>query len=131
VQKRILRGNTPAETVKMPPFTFRFLPFTLHHLPVFVFTSQQISLDLLMDKQELIAKLNELGIPSNYYSLDGPFIDGIMLDHSVNHMANGGEYDVWDVFNHERGNRWNEKTFTSEQEAFEEIYSRFKKSKIG
>lgn len=84
-----------------------------------------------MNKQELITKLNELGIPSSYYSLDGPFIDGVMLSHSVNHMANGGEYDVWDVFNNERGNRWNEKTFTSEQEAFEDIYYRFKKSNIG
>ncbi|MDB5157351.1 MAG: hypothetical protein JWR50_2058 [Mucilaginibacter sp.] len=35
-----------------------------------------------MSKQELINKLNELGINTNYYSLDGPVVEGLVIDVS-------------------------------------------------
>jgi glutamate synthase domain-containing protein 1 len=80
-----------------------------------------------MNKQHLIEKLTELKINRGYYSLDGPFIDGIMLVRTVNHYTSNRQYDEWRVFDHERGDRYNEKIFYSEEEAYNDIYERFKK----
>jgi hypothetical protein len=75
-----------------------------------------------MDKKELIAKLNILGVDSNLYSLDGELNpDCIILYNS---------YNDWTVFYlDERGVRNDEKIFHSESKAYEYIYKLFKESK--
>ena len=67
-----------------------------------------------MNKQQLIEKLNDLGINPRDYSIDGPFIDGVMLEHTVNYYPVDKKYDVWLVFEHEWGTRHNEKSFLKE-----------------
>jgi len=82
-----------------------------------------------MNKQQLIEQLNALGIKPSYYSLDGPSIDGIMLERTVNHYSSNKTYHEWRVFEQERGIRYNEKIFYLEEEAYNDIYERLKKWK--
>jgi len=76
-----------------------------------------------MNKLELKNKLDELGINSEFYSLDGQLNpDSIVLYNS---------YNKWEVFYFdERGNRDNEKIFFSEQCACDYIYNLFYNSKL-
>ncbi len=82
-----------------------------------------------MTKQELIEKLNGLGIPTNYYSLDGRFIEGLMVDICENHYGNNKTYKEWRVFYQERGDRYDEKMFYTETEAYQDVFERFMKWK--
>jgi hypothetical protein len=80
-----------------------------------------------MNKQQLIEKLTGLKINPADYSLDGPFIEGVMLERTVNYYSDNKQYDEWRVFEHERGNRYTEKIFYSEEGAYNDVYERFKK----
>ena len=82
-----------------------------------------------MSNQELINKLNELGINPNQYSLDGPIIEGLVIDVSENYYGDNKTYKEWRVFDQERGNRYNEKVFYKEAEAYQDVYERFEKNK--
>ncbi len=75
-----------------------------------------------MNKKELHAKLDLLGVAFHEYSLEGELIpDNIVLYNS---------YNKWEVFFFdERGNRNDVKEFDSEIEACEHIYKLFKESK--
>ncbi len=75
-----------------------------------------------MNKTELKRKLTALDVNYQEYSLDGELIsDNIILYNS---------YHTWDVFYlDERGDRHEEKSFSSEKEACEYIYKLFKESK--
>jgi len=75
-----------------------------------------------MDIVELKNKLDDLNVYSGFYSLDGSLLpDSIVLYHN---------YTKWEVFYFdERGNRDNEKTFFSENDACSYIYEYFKKQK--
>ena len=73
-----------------------------------------------MNKKELKEKLDSLGINENFYSLVGDLLpDRVILYNS---------YNDWLVFYFdERGNRNDEQTFNSENEACQYIYNCFKK----
>lgn len=75
-----------------------------------------------MNKNKLKYKLDNLNIYRGYYSLEGELLpDRIVLFQN---------FDIWEVFYFdERGNRNNEKVFTSESEACEYIYNHFKLQK--
>ena len=75
-----------------------------------------------MDKNELKYKLNKLNVVESFYSLDGQLLpDRIVLFQN---------YNIWDVFYFdERGNRDNERTFSTENEACNYIYEHFKNQK--
>ena len=73
-----------------------------------------------MNKSELKEKLDLLGINENFYSLSGALLpDRVILYNS---------YDEWLVlYFDERGNRNDEQTFSSENEACQYIYNKFKR----
>ena len=73
-----------------------------------------------MDKTELKEKLDLLGINEKFYSLSGTLLpDRVILYNS---------YEKWLVFYlDERGNRNDEQTFYSENEACQYIYNKFKR----
>lgn len=75
-----------------------------------------------MNRGELKQKLDELEVNSSFYSLEGELLpDRIVLNQN---------YDKWEVFYFdERGNRNNEKTFSSEYNACNYIYNHFKEQK--
>ena len=75
-----------------------------------------------MNKKELKKKLDELNIYPRFYSLEGTLLpDRMVLYHS---------YNDWIVFYFdERGNRNQEITFSSEQEACQYLYEHFKRQK--
>jgi len=75
-----------------------------------------------MDKRELKQQLDNLDVYSGYYSLEGELLpDRIVLYHN---------YSKWEVFYFdERGNRDNEKKFSSEGDACDYIYKHFKDQK--
>jgi len=75
-----------------------------------------------MNKSELKAQLDKLGVNTDFYSLEGELLpDRIVLCQN---------YHRWEVFYFdERGNRDSEKVFSSEEEACEYIYDYFKKQK--
>jgi hypothetical protein len=70
-----------------------------------------------MTIDELIAKLDKLGIPESYYSLFGSLkADSIILHHS---------YHEWQVFYYdERGGTNAMRIFNNESDACEYIYNR-------
>ena len=74
-----------------------------------------------MNKIELIAKLAELGVDPNTYSLEGELLpDSIVLYHS---------YSSWEVFYlDERGGRNKERVFSSERLACDHIYRLFREA---
>lgn len=70
---------------------------------------------------ELKAKLNELGVEPNEYSLEGSVANW-------NTIVLYKNYNIWEVFYiDERGNRDDKNTFQSENEACEYIYEEFKR----
>ena len=70
---------------------------------------------------ELKAKLNELGVEPNEYSLEGSVANW-------NTIVLYKNYSIWEVFYvDERGNRDDKHTFHSENEACEYIYEEFKR----
>jgi hypothetical protein len=75
-----------------------------------------------MNRNELKYKLDKLNVFIGFYSLEGELLpDRIVLFHN---------YDIWEVFYFdERGNRNNEKLFSSENEACKYIYEHFKQQK--
>ena len=75
-----------------------------------------------MNRNELKYKLDKLNVFTGFYSLEGDLLpDRIVLFHN---------YYIWEVFYFdERGNRDNEKVFSSENEACEYIYEHFKQQK--
>ena len=75
-----------------------------------------------MDRNELKHKLDDLSVFPGFYSLGGDLLpDRIVLFNN---------YGVWEVFYFdERGNKENEITFSSENEACEYIHEYFKKQK--
>ncbi|BAU55907.1 hypothetical protein [Mucilaginibacter gotjawali] len=56
-----------------------------------------------MNRQELTKKLTELGVSQSAYSLDGPYVEGIMLEITDNYRPGDIAYKEWRVFEHERG----------------------------
>jgi hypothetical protein len=87
-------------------------------LKVILFASQTPLFETkleLVNKAELKTKLDSPGINENFYSLDGQLLPGrLVLYHS---------YENWNVFYFdERGNRNDEVTFQSENEACQYIY---------
>ena len=81
-----------------------------------------------MSKEELIKRLNDLGVKHNKYSLNAQLIEGIIIDRTTNYYLNDQQYDEWRVFFNERGTRYDEKVFYKEEEAFDDLYRRFKSS---
>ncbi|MEO8887490.1 MAG: hypothetical protein ABI367_15610 [Mucilaginibacter sp.] len=79
-----------------------------------------------MTKQELIEKLDTLGVKPTWYSLDDRIIEGTNMERNFNYYGDNKKYEEWRVFEQERGNRWNEDIFYNEDEAYENIYQRFK-----
>ena len=75
-----------------------------------------------MNKSELKYRLNELEVDPIFYSLEGELQpDRVVLYRN---------YHRWEVFYFdEKGNRDNEKVFSSEKEACDYIYNYFKKQK--
>ena len=73
-----------------------------------------------MNRTELQEKLDLLDVNKNFYSLSGTLLpDRVILYHS---------YGIWLVFYFdERGNRNDEQTFNSENDACKYIYEYFKK----
>jgi hypothetical protein len=74
-----------------------------------------------MEKETLLKYLSELGVPSEYYSLEGDLNpDSIVLYES---------YNKWIVFYlDERGNREKMKEFNSQAEANDYVYYLFRNS---
>ena len=72
-----------------------------------------------MNREELLIRLDELKVKATQYSLYGDLLpDRIVLYNS---------YNDWIVFYlDERGNRNDQKTFSSENEACNYIYEEFK-----
>jgi len=73
-----------------------------------------------MNKAELIRALDQLNVPLTHYSLEGDLLPGrIVLYNS---------YNDWITFYlDERGNRNEEQTFKSENDACKNIYNIFKR----
>lgn len=75
-----------------------------------------------MNKLELKQRLDKLEVNPDFYSLEGDLLpDRIVLYQN---------YHRWEVFYFdEKGNRDNEKVFSSEKEACEYLYDYFKEQK--
>ena len=71
-----------------------------------------------MDRIELLAKLNELGVSETMHSLEG----GMPSEKMVVEQNK----TVWDVYYSERGVKIDLKTFPSVDEAYGYLYSVFK-----
>lgn len=76
---------------------------------------------MCMNRAELKRRLDELQVNPRFYSLEGEMLpDRMVLYHS---------YDKWIVFYFsERGNRENERIFSSEEEACSYLYELFERS---
>jgi len=75
-----------------------------------------------MNRKKLKQKLDELGVRDTSYSLVGDLLPGRMVLYN--------SYHEWQVFLFdERGNRDQEKNFTSESEACEYLLKRLKSAK--
>lgn len=61
-----------------------------------------------MNHNRLIELLNAYDVPSSFYSFDGPGSDTWVLE------AHG---DKWQLYYSERGNRFDERTYASEEQA--------------
>ena len=81
-----------------------------------------------MNKQELKEALISLGIKPNHYTIDGESYkdSSWVLDISFNRFSFIKKYRVWHVFHFERGQRYDEKTFSTEDEACVYIYEKLK-----
>jgi hypothetical protein len=55
-----------------------------------------------MTKSELIKALDEIGVDRKSYSLDDG-VAGIILEKTTNHYGDNKEYDVWNVYEVDRG----------------------------
>jgi len=77
-----------------------------------------------MTKQELIQALDDIAVDRKSYSLEDG-IAGVILEKTTNHYGDDKEYDIWNVYEVDRG-RVGEKTFYSENEALMDIYERLK-----
>lgn len=63
-----------------------------------------------MNIMELVKKLDEIGVPKRYYSVDGCLLPDTYILNKV--------YEKWEFFYFdERGNRNNHKTFSNENDA--------------
>ena len=80
-----------------------------------------------MKKQKLIESLINLGVKTKHYTLDNePFKDSsLVLERTTNH-AKDMEYDEWRVFRLERGERFEEKIFYSEDQACLYMFEKLK-----
>ncbi|SDP97643.1 hypothetical protein SAMN05428975_4456 [Mucilaginibacter sp. OK268] len=75
--------------------------------------------------QELIKILKEKGVNDKLYTFDGASQeDKIVLQLSTNHYANNNDYKEWRVFYFERGVRYDEKVYFSENEACIDMLNR-------
>lgn len=83
-----------------------------------------------MSREELIKHLNDLAVKPDRYSLDAKLVEGIVIDRTTNHYLNDKKYDEWRVFVNERGTRYDEKIFYKEEDAFDDLYRRFKKRSV-
>jgi len=81
-----------------------------------------------MTKTELIKSLNNIGVHPRNYTLDNePYKDSSwVLERSYNHV-NNTKYEMWNVFSFERGKRYDEIAFSSENEACSYIYEKLKR----
>jgi hypothetical protein len=79
-----------------------------------------------MNKQELKEALISLGIKPGHYTIDGESYkdSSWVLDISFNRFSFIKKYKVWHVFHFERGQRYEEKTFHTEDEACTYIYEK-------
>lgn len=68
-----------------------------------------------MTMQELIIRLKNVGIPDDSYSLTGGMPNDRYCIEEV--------FGKWQVYYSERGKKYQEKYFTSEEEACEFLYS--------
>lgn len=74
-----------------------------------------------MTKENLNKRLQKLGIPSSYFSLDGGLEEGAFVLHD--------NRQNFEIFLFERGNRFELKTFRTEGEACEYLYERLRQLK--
>ena len=78
-----------------------------------------------MNRQELEKDLIALGVKPGNYTLNGPpYHDSSWVLESVYDRKKAVE--IWSVFNFERGKRYDEEVFITEDEACKYIYKKLK-----